>query len=260
MKNLVLVGGGTGSSELLPELAKARGVKTTAIVSVFDSGGSTGQLRSKFKISAVGDLRKACSAVSPPLVSAVLEKRLKNNHAVGNLALAFLTQQYGFQAATEIYNKLAQTSIAVLPVSFATADLVVQLANGEQLVGEASLDHPPRRLAQQKVVDLKLTKKVALNPAAKKALQQADLIVVGPGSLLGSLLPHFLVDGFAAAFERSEAQKIFVAPATQEFGYHGETAEEQAERFPVGFDEVLETQRRRWRPKDLARELLKSTR
>ncbi len=259
MKNIVLVGGGTGISELLPELLKQKKFQISAIISVFDSGGSTGRLRNKFKIPAVGDLRKVCSAASSMEVSRVLEKRLPNNHAVGNLALTFLTQQYGFKKALEIYNKFTQAKLDVLPVSYEVADLVIKLANGKQLVGEHYLDTPPRQSAQQRVVDLKLTKKVTLNPAAKKLILKADLIVVGPGSLLGSLLPHFLVSGFAVAFKQSKAQKIFISPAMPEWGYRGEAAREMAERFPVAFDTILKTTGQRWQPHALASEIIKST-
>lgn len=260
MKRITLVGGGSGTAELLRAFQDVRGVDVRAIVTTFDSGGSTGVLRKTFRISAVGDIRNAVSATLPKEYADALEMRLpeclpagRQGHAVGNLALAFLTKKMGFDAAIRAY-----AGEKIIPVSLDAAQLIATLDDGTRLIGEHLLDDPPKNIAKQKVVDIALRPKASLHAAAKRALLEADLIVVGPGSLFGSVLVHFAVEGFTAAFERSHAKKVFVANGTRrEFGYVGESVEEMADRFGVEFDELLEPARvGRWDAKLLAAELM----
>jgi len=255
MKKVVFIGGGSGLQDIIPVFLQMK-CELTAIVSVFDSGGSTGQLRQKLNIPAVGDLRRVYSAASQPAMAELMEYR-ESIHPVGNLALAFFIQKYGFAKGLQKYAELTQAKATVVPISFDVADVIAVLENGQELLGEHQLDAPPKKYAKQKVTELKLNKKVQLNPAVKKALRAADVMVTGPGSLLGSLLPNFLVPDFATSFEKSKATKIFVAPGRPEFGYRGEDALEMAERLPVSFDEILENPGKRWEAKQLAAEIKK---
>lgn len=233
--NIVLVGGGRGLSEIIRVLKRVPDVSLSAVVSVFDNGCSTGILRQQFEIPAAGDLRITHAAlIDDEKTAAQIEERLPDGHAVGNLAFTHLAAQIGFaQAVHQFFDP------RVIPVSFDVANIVATLANGKKLTGEHFLDEPPAAVADQRVTKIALTPKAMLNPAAKMALLGADLIVVGPGSLLGSLLPHFAVEGFRDAFTRSTAQKVFVAPGNREFGYRDDTVEEMVARFGVTFDHIL---------------------
>ena len=244
MQKIVLIGGGSGISPLLAELNKKRGVEVSAVVTVFDNGGSSGILRKKFGIPAVGDFRKCVSATAGE-ISKFFEQR-KGVHALGNLALADLIREKGFWEATEIFSKFGAAE--VLPVSFSASEIIGILKSGEGIHGEEKFDYPPRSLARKKVKKISLRPRAILNPRVRKILAAADKIVVGPGSLFGSLLVNFAVAGFREAFQKSHAQKILVMNCTREFGCQGESVEEIVKRFGVEFDEVFVPPRnlKRW--------------
>lgn len=255
MQKIVLIGGGSGVSELLPALLRKKNVEVTAVISVFDDGKSTGRLRKAFRIPAVGDLRKCFSAAAG---LDFLEARLPNQHAVGNLILATLAAQHGFAKAVEIYAQLTNPKAKILPVSFSSSTLIAEFEGGAKLRGESQLDNPPRNFSRQYIKKLSLSPKAKLNPAVKKVLFAADKIIVGPGSLFGSLLPHFTVTGFSKVFTQAKAQKIFIANPQSEFGCKGESAEKRAARCGVVFDTILATsaKTKRWNPKVLAKKIL----
>ena len=253
MKKIVLVGGGHGVAELFSALSQSKDWHACAVVSPFDSGGSTGRLRTKFQTPAFGDIRRVVSqslSGKKKFAADMLEHRLDSGHPIGNLILSFLAKKYGNAQAMQLF-----AGKQVVLTSHDPADLMIHFAAKKTLVGEHHLDSPPKNYAHERVVSLSLSKEAALNTAVVTWLRTADVIVVGPGSLLGSLLPHFLVPGFADTFERSKAKKIFVAPGRPEFGYRGEDSLQMAERFPVSFDEILENPGKRWEAKKLIAEL-----
>jgi uncharacterized cofD-like protein len=258
MKKIVLIGGGTGVAELVAEFKKISGVQLTAVVTVFDDGGSTGRLRRESKIPAVGDLRKVVSASLDTKLATILEKRPKGGHPLGNLLLAFLTKKFGLAKAVRVYSKITGATVEVLPVSFDSAQLVSELRNC-RLIGEAKLDQPPARLKNQKIYRVSLEPAAKLNPAVGRALKTADKIIVGPGSLFGSLLANFAVQRFARTFEAASAKKILVLNACSDFGARGESLEEVTQRFGVSFDQVLRPAKnaRRWKSQSLVLKILK---
>ena len=246
---IVLVGGGSGISPILTELAR-RKISAVAVVTVFDDGGSTGILRRKFDIPAVGDFRKNVSAVAGP-IGEFFEKRVRG-HALGNLILADLIRENGFKKSTEIF---ADFGVArVLPVSFSNSALVGEFENGQKISGESKFDHPPKKLSAKKIQKIALVPRAKLNPEVAKILAAADKIVVGPGSVFGSLLANFAVDGFRAAFEKARAEKILVRNLADEFGCRGESSAEIQKRFGVRFDRILPS--RKWDAKKLVRKAL----
>jgi uncharacterized cofD-like protein len=235
MQKIVLIGGGSGISPLLTELSSKKDVEVSAVVTVFDNGGSSGILRKKFGIPAVGDFRKCVSATAG-LIAKSFEQR-DGKHAFGNLILADLIREEGVTEAFEMFAKFGAAK--VFPVSFSSSQLVGKLESGEKIIGEEKFDHPPKRLAKSKIVSISLQPKAKLNPEVERLLKKADKIVVGPGSLFGSLLVNFEVIGFRQAFGRSKAKKTLVMNAKQEFGCRGESEVEIVERFGVEFDEIL---------------------
>ncbi|MFA6457853.1 MAG: 2-phospho-L-lactate transferase CofD family protein [Patescibacteria group bacterium] len=249
MQKIVLVGGGSGISPLLAEFARHE-ISVTAVVTVFDNGGSTGILRREFDIPAVGDLRKNVSATAGAL-GQFFEKR-DGQHALGNLVLADLIRENGFKKATKIFSAFG--AIEVVPVSFSNSQIVGTFENGNKIIGEEKFDHASKELANHKIKKIALEPRAKLNPAVPKLFAAADKIVVGPGSLFGSLLVNFAVTGFKQAFAKSRAQKIFVMHASEQFGCRGESVEAIVKRFGVDFDEVLPT--RKWHPRGLAKRIL----
>jgi uncharacterized cofD-like protein len=232
---IVLVGGGSGISPILTELSKKKNLEVVAIVTVFDDGGSTGILRRKFDIPAVGDFRKNVSATAGK-IRKFFEKRIRE-HALGNLILADLIREHGFKKATEIFADFG--AARVFPVSFSNSVLVGEFENGSKIIGESKFDHLPTKFCDQKITKISLVPRAKLNPEIPKILAAADKIVVGPGSVFGSLLANFAVDGFRAAFAKSRAEKILVRNSTSEFGCLGESSAEIQKRFGVEFDRIL---------------------
>lgn len=257
MQKIVLVGGGTSVSELLSEFQKNRNFRASAIVTVFDDGGSTGKLRRHLKIPAVGDLRKCFSAMAKKDMASLFEYRNREGHAIGNLILAFLAQKYGFQKAIKIYTESLGLDEKVIPVSFAEAVLIGEMEGGSKIHGEHWFDAPPKKLVDKKIKSIKLSPSVKINPQVKQAFSTADKIVVGPGSLFGSLLVHFQVKGFREMFVKSKAKKILVLNNRREFGYKKEKYSEIIQRFPVDFDEVIYPKGYQpWKPNTLIKKII----
>lgn len=246
---IVLVGGGSGISPLLAEFSR-RGISAAAVVTVFDDGASSGRLRCKFGIPAVGDFRKCVSATAGE-IGRFFEKRV-DGHALGNLALADLIREFGFQRATEIFADFG--AALVIPVSFSNSQLVGIFEDGSKIVGEEKFDHPSQKFKTKKIKKIQLIPRAKLNPTVAKVLAKADKIIVGPGSLFGSLLVNFEAAGFRKAFEKSRAKKILVRNSTSEFGCRDESSAEIQKRFAVKFDKILSPQK--WDSKKLALKIL----
>jgi len=259
MQKIVIIGGGSGVAELLTEFRKIREVHVSAIISVFDSGGSTGRLRAKLKIPAVGDLRNCFSAVAKNReISENLEARLQNGHAIGNLVFAFFAKKFGFKKATEIYNEFIDSNNQILPVSFDNATLVGQITSGDEIYGEEKFDRFSEKSFREKIEKIRLVPRARLNTEVLKIFATADKIIVGPGSLFGSLLVNFVVKDFSSVFQSSRAQKILIINATREFGCEDENSTEIAARFPVKFDKILRPAQnlQRWNMKTLVKKIL----
>jgi uncharacterized cofD-like protein len=230
-KKVVVIGGGTGSYTVLRGL-KSCPVDITAIVTMFDSGGSSGQLRDEFGVLPPGDIRRCLVALSDGEREGVLrdlfnyrfagtKKATKNQereskeslagHNFGNLFITALTHVLGDGAeAIKKAGELLNIHGRVFPVSETNAHLCAELETGEIIVGETNIDipkHDPR---------LKI-KKVFLKPPAllfkeaRKAILEADLIVLGPGDLYTSIIPNLLVRGMGDALKKSRAKKVYVA-------------------------------------------------
>jgi uncharacterized cofD-like protein len=234
MKKIVLIGGGSGISPLLAELNKKRDTEVSAIVTVFDNGGSSGILRQQFDILAVGDFRKCVSATAGEMAK-FFEQR-EQGHALGNLILSNLIREQGTEKAFEIFAKFGVAK--VMPVSFSNSHIVAELENKEKIVGEEKLDNPPQEFINQKITKISLQPVAQLNTQVEKLFQQADELIVGPGSLFGSLLVHFEVAGFREAFTKSSAKKILIMNVNKEFGCMQDSDKEIVERFGVKFDKI----------------------
>ena len=222
---LVAIGGGTGLSSLL------RGVKAytgniTAVVTVADDGGSSGRLREELGIPPPGDARQCLIALSEsePLMEEMLSYRFESagsaldGHSLGNLLLAGLTDTRGsFHEGLRAAAELLAIGGQVMPSSIATdLKLIARTASGRVLEGETVIGH-----AGEPIEELWLDPAdCVVYEGAVKAIDDADVIVIGPGSLYTSVLPNFLVPGLRQAVARSRAHKVFVCNiATQ----HGET-------------------------------------
>jgi uncharacterized cofD-like protein len=212
--NVVAIGGGTGLSTLLRGL-KQHDIGITAIVTVSDDGGSTGRIRSEFDIPAPGDIRNCIVALADDesLVSRLFQYRFAHEgsglhgHSFGNLFITALTQVTGSfeQAVIESARVLAIRG-RVVPSTLENVTLSAELMDGTTVRGESSIAH---KQAPIKRVFLEPRRPIGYEPALS-AILNADLIVLGPGSLYTSVLPNLLVEGITQAIRWSAGKVVYV--------------------------------------------------
>src|SRR5690606_25428060 len=209
---VVVLGGGTGLTSLLRGL-KAHTGNITAIVTVADDGGSSGKLRDHLGIPPPGDLRNTLVALAAaePLMQRLFQYRFPDKalsgHSFGNLFIAAMTGVTGdFEQAIQASSRVLAIQGRVVPATFENVQLGAAFADGAQIIGESKIPAVRKRI-----------ERVFLDPpgprpaaGALEAIEAADMIVLGPGSLYTSILPNLLVDGIADAIRRSSAVKIFV--------------------------------------------------
>jgi len=211
---LVALGGGTGLANLLKGAKRLPVASLTAVVTVTDDGGSSGRLRQEFGVPAPGDVRNCLVALAEDdaLLARLFSFRFPGEgptggHSLGNLFMIALAQLVGdFPQAVRLAGEVLRTRGQVLPATEANVHLVAETKDGELVVGETAIAAagPPKRLA------LSPADAPAL-PAVVQALRQADMVVLGPGSLFTSIAPNLLVRGVAEALAESRAFVVYVA-------------------------------------------------
>ncbi|MBI2590836.1 MAG: YvcK family protein [Candidatus Blackburnbacteria bacterium] len=227
-KKIVVIGGGTGTYTVLTGL-KEHPLKLTAVVSMADSGGSTGRLRDEFGILPPGDVRRALLALSDSpeqlLLRQLFEYRFdKGNglsgHSFGNLLLTALTEILGNEVeAIQEAGKLLNIKGEVLPVTLTKAHLVARLTDGTLVRGETNID--VRIVGPTlKILDVFLDPSSSIYPPVQQVISEADLIVLGPGDLYTSIIPNLLVKGVPEAICQSSAKVVYVCNIMNK---HGET-------------------------------------
>jgi uncharacterized cofD-like protein len=226
---IVAIGGGTGLSTLLRGL-KEHTSNLTAIVTVADDGGSSGVLRSELGIPPVGDIRNCIVALADaePLMSEVLQYRFPDTrggqpsglagHALGNLLIAAMSavEDGDFEDGIRLMNRILAVRGQVVPVSPTPLTLHARLADGTVVDGQSVV------MRTSGIERVWITPEdVQASDDALAAIAEAELIVLGPGSLYTSLLPSLLIPTIREAIERTMAPRIYVCNvATQE----GETS------------------------------------
>jgi uncharacterized cofD-like protein len=220
---IVAIGGGTGLSTLLRGLKEYTG-NLTAIVTVADNGGSSGRLREELGLLPPGDLRNCIAALADvePLMTRLFQYRFDEGaglqgHSFGNLFIAAMTSVTGnFEDAIRETSRVLAVRGQILPSTLANVSLSAVTEDDEAIHGESQITERGSRI---KRVYLQPSNAQA-HPDAVRAILNADMVIVGPGSLFTSVLPNLLVDGVRRAIEMSKAVKIYVCNvATQ----HGET-------------------------------------
>ena len=222
MKNVVVIGGGTGLSTLLKGL-KLFPMNITAIVTVADDGSSTGRLREEFNTPAVGDLRNVLVALSEvePMVEELLQYRFDtysdlNKHAMGNLLLTAMYNITGsLTESMESLSKILNIKGRVLPFTEDKAILMAHTTSGEVIEGESKITKAGKHI---KSVNYK--NRVKTTPQVLKAVSDADLIIIGIGSLYTSIIPNLLTREMKKALKESKAKKMYICNIMSE---HGET-------------------------------------
>lgn len=229
MKKIVTIGGGTGQFNLLCALRDIEGIDISAVVSMVDSGGSTGRLRDELGILPPGDILKCVLALSRDRESArkILQKRFNGSgrlsgHSVGNLLLTILSQYAGnFPEGVRALGEALDIRGTVLPVTIDKATLVAELTDGSFLYGETAID-VPRGNQREKIKTAFLvphhSDQVCVYPPVRDAIKGADLIIIGPGDLFTSTIPNLLVPGVKEALADSGVEILFITNIMTKFG------------------------------------------
>ncbi len=220
---IVAIGGGTGLSTLLRGLKQYTG-NLTAVVTVADDGGSSGRLRQELGLPAPGDLRNCIVALADaePLMTKLFQYRFNEGsglegHSFGNLFIAAMSSVTGnFEDAVRETSRVLAVRGQILPSTLANVTLSAVTEDDESIHGESNITERGSRIKQVFIHP----ENAQANPDAIRAILDADMIVIGPGSLFTSVLPNLLVDGIRRAIEMSKGFKVYVCNvATQ----HGET-------------------------------------
>ncbi len=209
---IVVIGGGTGSFTLLTGL-KEYTRRLTALVNMADDGGSTGQLRDELGVLPPGDVRQCLVALSDTeklrdLFNYRFEEGSFKGHAFGNLFLTALEKMTGnFAEGVEVAAQVLNITGSVEPITLSNVTLMMRTNSNGETRGESSIGDSNLNGERP---ELWLEPEAILNPKALEAIEKADVIVVAPGNLYGSLAPALIVPGVGAALARSQAMKVYV--------------------------------------------------
>lgn len=230
-KRVVVIGGGTGTHTVLRGLKLyQKQIDISAIVTMADSGGSTGRLRDEFGYLPVGDVRMALAALASDvdeheeLVRQLFLYRFEkgnglSGHNFGNLLLVALTDILGSEeAAIHTAARLLNVHGTVLPVTTEKVDLVARYDDGVVLTGEHEIDEPPASRAAHQIIDLSVTPAASVSEAAEAALLGADLVVLGPGDLYTSVLANCVVEGVAEAIQNAPGKVVYISNLMTKLG------------------------------------------
>lgn len=217
---VVVIGGGSGLSVVLRGL-KHFPIDITAIVSVADSGGSSGILKNEFNIPAPGDLRNVMIALSnvEPLIEEVFQFRFEKTssigaHPLGNLLITAMTEITGdVQVAIKRLRKLFNIKGKILPATLEKIELIAEKESGGFVFGESDIP-----VAGEKIKRVFYNGKANSPEENIKAIEEADLIVFSIGSLYTSIIPNLLLENMQKSLKRSKAEKIYICNAVGQMG------------------------------------------
>lgn len=225
-KKIVTIGGGTGMSTMLRGLKKYT-ENITAVVAVTDDGGGSGRLREDLGILPPGDIRNCLLALADaePSMEALFSHRFEkgslSGQSVGNLIIAAMNEMYGdMETAIGRLGEVLAISGRVLPVTTENVHLAATLSDGAVVWGESRIGYA-RRAYDSPIRKVSLVPHgAAATDAVLSAIEEADAIILGPGSLYTSVIPNLLVDGICEALQKTSAPKIYICNV---MGQPGET-------------------------------------
>jgi uncharacterized cofD-like protein len=244
----VAIGGGTGLSTLLrglrrhvtasnqPSAAQDLIADLAAVVAVTDDGGSSGRLRKGFNMLPPGDLRNCMVALSEEedLLARLFAHRFRGGdalkgHNFGNLFVAALTEITGdFGQAIQLASKILATRGRIYPVTTANTTLVARMDDGSEVRGETNITASKKRIAELMLDPPDATPL----PETLEAIERADLITVGPGSLYTSLIANLLVQGIPEALSGARGVRVYICNLMSQANESlGLTASEHIERI-----------------------------
>ena len=216
---ITVIGGGSGLPNLLRGL-KHYTSNITAVVTVADDGGSSGRLRNELGILPPGDIRNCLVALadSEDVMQQLMDYRFESDgqldgHSFGNIFIAALVGIGGdFCRGVEAAGELLAIRGRVIPSTLSNVTLVGSTVSGETLIGESRVGNSSDRLRSLTLIPTN----PAAHPEAVRAIEDADMVVIGPGSLFTSIVPNLLISGISAALADSPAFKVYVCNVAEE--------------------------------------------
>lgn len=213
-KKVVAIGGGTGLSSIIRGLKK-KNFDLSAIVTVGDDGGSSGRIRSEFLIPPPGDVRNVLVAMSDvePMMEKLMQYKFEKGiglqgHSIGNLLITAMASLTGdFSTAIQETSKVLAVKGKVIPVSNQLMYLGAEYEDGTFMEGESKIPNEQKRIKEIKIYP----EGIKASREAVKAVENADVIVIGPGSLYTSIMPNLLFKEVREAIVNSTAEKVYVA-------------------------------------------------
>jgi uncharacterized cofD-like protein len=256
-KRIVTFGGKTGHFQLLNGLKKYNDTSLiTAVVGTWDSGGSSGVLRSELGVLPPGDIRACLLALMEDEAQQRVAQRLFDDrlsevtgplkgHSLGNLIGVRLDHIFhGQDRGTDAERALFRIKAQVLPATLTDLNLVGMTKRGLEINGEANIDkrkEKPDFDPKDRITRIYFATHADSNPRVLNAIKKADKIVFAPGDLYTSVLPHLLIDGVAEAIQKSKAKVYFVLNLIEK---EGETDYFKASDFIKAFNFYLGSPRR----------------
>lgn len=223
-KKIVVLGGGTGISTILRGL-KYYSKNISAVVSMSDDGGGSGILREELNILPPGDVRRCLIALSnadetlKELLSYRFNSGTLKNQNVGNILIAALTDIFGsFDKALIEMSSVFNVTGKIIPVTLDETHLVAEFASKDKVVGESYIPKMCYRLNTRIEKMSMIPHYPRANEDAIKAILDADIVIIGPGSLYTSIIPNFLVAGINEALREAKARIIYIANAMTQRG------------------------------------------
>jgi uncharacterized cofD-like protein len=226
---IVTIGGGTGSFAILSELRRLKEegmeLEISAVVSMSDSGGSTGILMDNYGVLPPGDVRQCLVALSPQseflrkLFTYRFSDGFLENHSFGNIFLSTVEKVTdSFELAVKEAERVLGVLGKIYPVTTKKHQLVVELKSqkiiGEKIISQAEIN----KANLNNLKKIYLDQECSVNQRLERVFKEADLILVNPGSFYTSIMPNFLVSGFSQLLKESRAKKIFVTNMVTEKG------------------------------------------
>lgn len=218
------IGGGTGSFTILSGLKNIPDVQITAIVSMADDGGSTGVLRDELGVLPPGDVRQCLIALSEysdtvrKLMGYRFEEGGLSGHSFGNIFLAALEKVTGdFAKGVEVASDILKVKGTVVPVTDDKARLLITLENQIVLEGENAINHTDIQV--DGVAKIHYDSNVTLNTRAREAIENADIVILGPGNYYCSVLPNLVVAGMTETLQKTKAKIVFPVNLTNKKGH-----------------------------------------
>ena len=236
---MVVIGGGHGQSAILRGIKKIEEIDITAIVTVADDGGSTGRLRRHFHIPAMGDIRNVLISLgeSETLLATLMDYRFESSgdtdedvmgHNLGNLILTAMTQSSGsFMESITTLCKVLNVRGDIIPATSQVITLFARMQDGTIVRGESNIPNISNRIRE-----VFYEEKVSATPAAIEAILNADVVVLGIGSVYTSILPNLIIPEIKEALEKSKAKVVYYCNAmTQPGETDGYSLEDHVEAF-----------------------------